>query len=142
MIPPQNIFVQENLSLWAFVTLSPFSFVPILFHRSMQSIEDSAKIHSMADDEEAFMGTADESKAPKGPTVGPSTSKRKWTEQNANDKEADAPKKRRGGRQPLKNTAELVSHYEYNRVPGEDSTQRKGCVQKIWRHWVRKWFNY
>nr|XP_040253917.1 dentin sialophosphoprotein-like [Aegilops tauschii subsp. strangulata] len=98
------------------------------------SVEDSAKIHSMTDNEEAFMGIADESKAPKGPTVGPSTSKRKRTEQNANEQEADAPKKWRGGRQPIKNIVELVSHDEYNTVPGEDSNQRKGCVQKIQHH--------
>jgi hypothetical protein len=71
----------------------------------MQSVADSAKIHSMADDGEAFMGTADESRAPKGPTVGPSMSKRKRIEQNTNEQEANAPKKRRGGRQPIKNTA-------------------------------------
>ena len=49
------------------MTLSPFSLVSIIFHRSMQSVAGSAKIHSMADDEDAFMGTSDESKAPKGP---------------------------------------------------------------------------
>ena len=61
---------------------------------------------SMADEDELILGTSDESKAPnaKGPTVGPSTSKRKRSEPNANEQEADAPKKRRGGRQPLKNT--------------------------------------
>jgi hypothetical protein len=59
----------------------------------MQSVEDSSKPHSMADDEEAFMGTNDESKAPnaKGPMVGPSTSKRKRAEPNENEQEADAP---------------------------------------------------
>ena len=69
----------------------------------MQSIEDSAKVHSMAGDEEAFMGTTDESKVPtaKDPMVGLSTSKRKRAEQNANEQEADAPKKRKGGRLPL-----------------------------------------
>jgi hypothetical protein len=90
------------------------------------------------------MGTSDKSKAPnaKGPTVGPSSSKRKRAEPNANEQEKDALKKRKGGRQPLTNTTQYISHDDYNTVPGEDSTQRKGCVQKIRRHWVRKWFNY
>ena len=99
---------------------------------------------SMADEDKVILGTTGESKAPnaKGPTVGPSTSKRKRSEQNPNEQEEDAPKKRKGGRQPLKNTTKLVSHDEYNTVPREDSTRRKGRVQKIRRHWVRKWFNY
>ena len=72
----------------------------------MQSVVVSTKPHSMADDEDAFMGIADKSKAPnvKGPTVGPSTSKRRRSKPNADEQEANAPKKRRGGRQPLKNT--------------------------------------
>ena len=90
------------------------------------------------------MGTTDVSKAPnaKGPTVGPSTSKIKTLEQNPDEQEENASKKRKGGKQPLKNAVEPVSHDEYNTVPGEDSTRIKGCVQKIRRHLVKKWFNY
>ena len=61
----------------------------------------------MVDDEESFMGTADESKEPKGPMVGPSMSKRKRVEQNMNEQEAHAPKERRGGRQPIKTQLSL-----------------------------------
>nr|XP_020169010.1 uncharacterized protein LOC109754516 [Aegilops tauschii subsp. strangulata] len=81
----------------------------------------------MADEEEVFMGIAHESKAPnaKGPMVGPSSSKRKRSEPNANEKEADALKKRKGGRQPYTNSAQYISHEDYNTVPSEDSTQRR-----------------
>ena len=101
------------------MTLSPFSLVPTLIHRCMHSIEDSARPHSMGDEEEVLMGTADESKAPnaKGPMVGPSTSKRKRSKPNANGQEADAPKKRKGGRQPYTNSAQYISHVKYNIVP-------------------------
>ena len=66
----------------------------------MQSVEDSARPMSMAEEEEAVLGTADESKAPnaKGPMVGPSTSKQKRTEQNDKEQEENAPKKKKGGR--------------------------------------------
>ena len=77
------------------MTLSPFSLVPILIHRCMRSVEDSARPHSREDEEEVLLGTVEESKAPnaKGPTVGPSTSKRMRSEQNENEQEADALKK-------------------------------------------------
>ena len=72
----------------------------------MHSVEDLARPLSMDNDEEVVMGTEDESKAPnaKGPTIGPSTSKRKRSEQNADEQEEDAPKKKKGGRQPFTNS--------------------------------------
>ena len=87
----------------------------------MQSVEDSAQPVSLADRDDAVLGTADESKAPnaKGPMVVPSTSKWKRTEQNADEQEENAPKKKRGGRQAYTNTAEYISHDRYNTVPGE-----------------------
>lgn len=90
----------------------------------MQSVEDSAQLVGRADREEV-LGTADESKAlnAKGPTVGPSTSKRKRTEQNANEQEENASKKK-GGRQAYTNTAEFISHDRYDTVPGETKHQR------------------
>ena len=99
----------------------------------MQSVEDSARPVSMADGEDVILGTTDESKAPnaKGPTVGPSTSKRKRSEQNANQQEAEAPKKRKGGRKPLANSAEYISHKNYNMVPGETTTETRRRLQKI-----------
>jgi hypothetical protein len=87
----------------------------------MQSVEDSAQPVSLADRDDVVLGTADESKAPnaKGPMVGPSTSKRKRTEQNANEQEENALKKKKGGRQAYTNTAEYLSHDRYDTVPGE-----------------------
>ena len=81
----------------------------------------------MASEDGAFMGTTEESKAPnaKVPIVGPSSSKRKRSEQNANEQEEDAPKKRKGGRQPITNSAQYISHDDYNIVPREELTQRK-----------------
>src|SRR3989337_869120 len=99
----------------------------------MQSVEDYARPLSMADEEEAVLGTADESKAPnaKGPTVGPSTSKRKRTEQNADEQEENAPKKKRGGTQPYTNTVEYISHDRYNTAHGETKQQRDKRLQWI-----------
>jgi hypothetical protein len=104
----------------------------------MQSVEDSAQPTSMAEGGEAVLGTADESKAPnaKGPTVGPSTSKRKRSEQNTDGQEEDAPKKRKGGRQPIANSTEYISHDNYNTVPGETANDKRRRLQKIRRHWV------
>ena len=109
----------------------------------MHSIEDSARPHGMAD-EEVLLGIVDESKAPnaKGPTVGPSTSKRKRSEPNENEQEEDAPKKKKGGRQPFTNSFEYISHDKYNTVPGESKHDRDKRLQWIRRHRVRKWFSY
>ena len=98
----------------------------------------------MADEDEVLMGTTAESKAPnaKGPMVGPSTRKRKRSEPNENEQEADAPKKNKGGRQPFTNSAQYIIHDNYNIVPKEDSSQRRKHLQRIQRHWVRKWFHY
>jgi hypothetical protein len=87
----------------------------------MQPIEDSARPVSMADGDDVVLDTADESKAPnaKGPTVGPSISKRKRTELNADEQEENALKKKKGGRQAITNTAKYISHDQYNTVPGE-----------------------
>jgi hypothetical protein len=87
----------------------------------MQSIEDSARPVSLADGDDVVLGTIDESKTlnAKGPMVGPSTSKRKRTKQNANEQEENAPKKKRGGRQAYTNTTEYISHDRYDTVPGE-----------------------
>ena len=103
----------------------------------MQSVEDSTRPLSIADDEETVMGTTDESKAPnaKGPTVGPSTNKRKRSEQNPAEQEEDAPKKRKGGRQPFTNSTQYISHENYNTVIGETTTEKKRRLQKFRRHW-------
>jgi hypothetical protein len=110
----------------------------------MQSVEDSARPVSMADGEDIILGIANESKAPnaKGPTVGPSTSKTKRTQQKDDVQEEDAPKKKKGGRQPYTNIAECISHDKYNIVPRETKHERDKCLQWIRHHWVRKWFNY
>ena len=90
------------------------------------------------------MGTTDKSKAPnaKGPMVGPSTSKRKRNEPSVDEQEEDAPKKRKGDRQPFTNSAQYISHANYNTVLGETTTEKRRRLQKIQRHWVHKWFNY
>ena len=69
----------------------------------MQSVEDSARPVSMADGEDVILGTTDESKAlnAKVPTIGPTSNKHKRTEQNADEQEEYAPKKKKGGRQPF-----------------------------------------
>src|SRR3990170_270294 len=110
----------------------------------MQSVEDSANPVSRADRDDVILGTADESKAPnaKGPTIGPSTSKRKRTAQKADEQEENAPKKKRGGRQAYTNTAEYISHDRYDTVPGKTKQQRDKRLQWIRHHWVCKWFNY
>ena len=76
---------------------------------------------SMADEDKVILGTTGESKAPnaKGPMVGPSTSKRKSTEQNTDEQEEDTPKKKNDGRQPYRNTAEYMFHDRYDTNPGE-----------------------
>ena len=78
----------------------------------MQSVEDSARPVSMVDEDDVVLGTVDKSKAPnaKGPTVGPSTSKRKRTEKNADELEENALKKKKGSREAITNTAEHTSH--------------------------------
>jgi len=93
----------------------------------MQYVEDSSRPMNMADEEEAVLGTADESKAPnaEGPTVGPSTSKRKRPEQNADEQEEDAPKKKKGGRQPFTNSTQYISHDNYNTVQGELAIEKR-----------------
>nr|XP_020158077.1 triadin-like [Aegilops tauschii subsp. strangulata] len=85
----------------------------------------------MADEDDVVLGTADESKTPnaKGPTVGPSTSKCKRSEQNAGEKEDNAPKKKKGGGQAITNTAEYMSHDHYNTVPEELKQQRDKRLQ-------------
>ena len=90
----------------------------------MQPVKDYARPLSMVGEEEVFMGTADESKAPnaKGPTVGPSTNKRKRSEQNADQQEEDAPKKKKGGRQPFTNSSQYISRANYNTILGETTT--------------------
>ena len=115
------MFSLEISSLRAFVTLSLFSLASILIHRCMQSVQDSARPASMADEEEVILGTTDESKAPniKGPTAVPSTSKRNRPEKNTNEQEEDAPKKKKGGKQPYPNLVEFISHDKYNTVPRE-----------------------
>ena len=115
-----------------------------LIHKNMQSIEDYARPMRMADEEEAVLGTTDESKAPnaKSPMVGPSTSKRKRPKQNADEQEEDAPKKKKGGRQPFTNSARCISRDNYNTVQGESATENRRRLQKIQHHLVRKWFNY
>ena len=118
-------FCFSKTLLCAFVTLSPFSLASISVHRKMQSVEDSAQ-RSQPDRDDIVLGTADESKAPnaKGPTVDPSTSKRKRAEQNDDEQVETTPKKNRGGRQALTNTAEYISHDRYNTVPGESKHER------------------
>ena len=98
----------------------------------------------MDDGEEVILGTADESKAlnAKGPMVGPSTNKRKRNEKNVDEQEEDAPKNKKGDRQPFRNIAEYISHDKYNSVPSKTKHDRDKCLQWIRRHWVRKWFNY
>src|SRR6266566_6872380 len=110
--------------------------------RKMRSVDDSAQRNQLEKDD-VILGTADESKAPivKGPTVGPSTSKRR-RENDDEDQAGTAPKKKKGGRQALTNTAEYVSHDQYNTVSGETKHERDQRQQRIRRHWVRKWFNY
>ena len=93
----------------------------------MQSVEDSARPMSMADGEDILLGTTDESKASneKGPTVGPSTSNIKRNEQNADEQEENAlKKKKKGGRQPYTNTVKYISHDNYNIVRGDTKQQR------------------
>jgi hypothetical protein len=113
----------------------------------MQYVEDSAQpVGDTNKEEDLFLGTADESKAPnaKGWMVGPSSSKRKRNdEKNDGEQEATAPKKKKkGGIQPYTNVAEYISHDRYDTVPGETKHQRELHQQWIRRHWVRKWFNY
>ena len=91
-----------------------------------------------------FLVRDDETETPnaKGPMVGPSTSKHKRTEQNADEQEENAPKKKRGGRQAYTKTTEYISHDCYNTVLGETKRQRDKRLQCIRHHWVCKWFSY
>ena len=85
----------------------------------MRSVADSTQ-RSQLERDDVVLGSADESKAlnDKGPTVGPSTSKRR-REHDDDEQVENAPKKKKGGRQALTNTAEYISHDQYNTVPGE-----------------------
>lgn len=80
----------------------------------MDSVEDSAKPAGQNDrGEDTIMGTTDESKAPNvpGPTVGPSTSKRKRSKEPTDKDDArNPPKKKWGGWKPYTNSTELMSH--------------------------------
>lgn len=74
--------------------------------------------------------------------VGPLTSKRKRSEQNPAEQKENAPKKRRGGRKPYTNNAEMVSHSDYDTIEGESKNDKDMHLQRIRRHWVRKCFHY
>ena len=101
----------------------------------MQSVADSAQ-RSQPERDDIVLGTANESKAlnAKGPTVGPSTSKRKRAKHNDDEQVETAPKKKKGGRQALTNTAEYISHDRYNTVLGESKHERDTRQQWIRRH--------
>ena len=100
----------------------------------MRSVDDSAQ-RSQLEKDDVVLGTADESKAPndKGPTVGPSTSKRR-REHDDEEQVEIAPKKKKGDRQALTNTAEYISHDRYNTVSGETKHERDTRLQWIRRH--------
>ena len=89
---------------------------------------DSAHPTVRPDSDDLVLGTADESKAPnaQAPTVGPS--KRKCDDGEPRQNNADPPKKRRGGRKPIENAAEMISHSKY------DTKLNETKAQKAWRH--------
>ena len=82
----------------------------------MQSVADSAQ-RSQPERDDIVLGTADESKAPnaKGPTVGPSTSKRKRDEHDDDEQIETAPKRRR--------VADSLSQTQLNIFLMTDTTQ-------------------
>jgi hypothetical protein len=88
---------------------------------------DSAHPTVRADGDDFVLGNADESKAPnaQAPMVGPSKRKRDDGEPSQNHPD---PPKRRGGRKPIVNATEMISHDEYNTKPNETK------AQKSWRH--------
>lgn len=122
------------------MNLFPLSLAPILIHRNMDSVEDSAKpIGHNEVGEDTVMCIADESKA-QGPTLSHPKQKRISPECDADGN--PMVKKKRGGRKPEENSTELMSHDRYKNVSGETKTQRRTRMKKITGYWATKWFNF
>nr|XP_020158663.1 DNA ligase 1-like [Aegilops tauschii subsp. strangulata] len=126
MTGDKSLFVNPNL------TTSPLKYITFGDNNKGKSVADSAKVHSMANDQKALMGTVDESKAlnAKGPTGGPSSSKRKRSEPNADEQEA---KHLKNAEKRAKKAAKDQAKEEENRHLIKSDVEKKKAEGKVER---------